>query len=78
MEENGVEVRVLTQDASTLTDATKLLKTAAQSGPVGGIFHLAVVSCFCHFSIIFLQDCSINLSQVLMLLISCWLGFHTF
>lgn len=44
LEESGVEVRVLTQDASTLADATKLLKTAAQSGPVGGIFHLAVVS----------------------------------
>lgn len=43
LKESGVEVRVLIQDASTLADATKLLQQAAQTGPVGGIFHLAVV-----------------------------------
>lgn len=39
----GVNVRILTQDASTVEGATKLLKEAAKEGPVGGIFHLAVV-----------------------------------
>ncbi|KAK3875727.1 hypothetical protein Pcinc_019416 [Petrolisthes cinctipes] len=43
LEASGVEVRILTQDASTLVDATKLLNMAAQSAPIGGIFHLAVV-----------------------------------
>lgn len=42
--ESGVSVRVLTQDASTLAGAKALLKEAAQEGPIGGIFHLAVVS----------------------------------
>ena len=42
--ESGASVRVLTQDASTLAGAKTLLKEAAQEGPVGGIFHLAVVS----------------------------------
>ncbi|XP_063877296.1 fatty acid synthase-like isoform X1 [Scylla paramamosain] len=40
---SGASVRVLTQDASTLAGAKALLKEAAQDGPVGGIFHLAVV-----------------------------------
>lgn len=39
----GVSVRVLTQDASTSEGAAKLLKEAAAEGPVGGIFHLAMV-----------------------------------
>lgn len=39
----GVNVRVLTQDASTPEGAAKLLKEAATEGPVGGIFHLAMV-----------------------------------
>lgn len=38
-----MNVRVLTQDASTLAGAKALLKEAAQNGPIGGIFHLAVV-----------------------------------
>lgn len=42
--DSGVSVRVLTQDASTLAGANALLKEAAQDGPIGGIFHLAVVS----------------------------------
>lgn len=42
--ESGVSVRVVTQDASTLAGAKALLKEAAHDGPVGGIFHLAVVS----------------------------------
>lgn len=37
---------MLTQDASTLAGAKTLLKEAAEDGPVGGIFHLAVVSDF--------------------------------
>ena len=41
---SGASVRVLTQDASTLAGAEALLKEAAEDGPVGGIFHLAVVS----------------------------------
>nr|QDK64693.1 fatty acid synthase [Macrobrachium nipponense] len=41
--ESGISVRVLTQDASTIEGATALLKEAAKEGPVGGIFHLAVV-----------------------------------
>lgn len=41
--ESGVSVRVVTQDASTLAGAKALLKEAAQDGPIGGIFHLAVV-----------------------------------
>ncbi|XP_071547019.1 fatty acid synthase-like [Panulirus ornatus] len=41
--ESGVTVRVLTQDASTTTSATLLLQMAAEDGPVGGIFHLAMV-----------------------------------
>lgn len=40
---SGVSVRVMTQDASTHAGATILLKMAAEEGPVGGIFHLAVV-----------------------------------
>lgn len=39
----GVNVRVLTQDASTPEGAAKLLKEAATEGPVGGIFHLAMI-----------------------------------
>ncbi|XP_068233154.1 fatty acid synthase [Palaemon carinicauda] len=41
--ESGINVRVLTQDASTVEGATTLLKEASKEGPVGGIFHLAVV-----------------------------------
>ncbi|KAK7080813.1 hypothetical protein SK128_019450 [Halocaridina rubra] len=41
--EAGINVRILTQDASTIEGATALLKDAAMEGPVGGIFHLAVV-----------------------------------
>lgn len=42
--DSGVSVKVLTQDASTLVGAKALLKEASQDGPIGGIFHLAVVS----------------------------------
>lgn len=44
--ESGVSVRVVTQDASTLGGAKALIKEAAQDGPIGGIFHLAVVSSY--------------------------------
>ncbi|KAG7154441.1 Fatty acid synthase-like [Homarus americanus] len=40
---SGVSVRVMTQDASTIAGATTLLQTAGEEGPVGGVFHLAMV-----------------------------------
>ncbi|XP_046403851.1 fatty acid synthase-like [Ischnura elegans] len=39
----GINVRVSTEDVSSLQSAERLLKFAAQEGPVGGIFHLAAV-----------------------------------
>lgn len=41
---SGADVRVLKKDASTLEGANDLLKSASAIAPVGGIFHLAVVS----------------------------------
>ncbi|CAL4149895.1 unnamed protein product [Meganyctiphanes norvegica] len=41
--EQGVYVNVLCQDASTTASAEKLLKEAQKMGPIGGIFHLAMV-----------------------------------
>ena len=41
----GINVRVLKQDASTLNGAKLLLQEAGVKHPVGGIFHLAMVSC---------------------------------
>ncbi|XP_039596427.1 fatty acid synthase [Polypterus senegalus] len=41
--EMGVQVLVSTNDVSTLDGATQLLEDAAQLGPVGGVFHLAMV-----------------------------------
>ncbi|XP_076049052.1 fatty acid synthase-like [Oratosquilla oratoria] len=41
--EMGVKVSVLRQDASDVKGAKELLKEAMKDGPVGGIFHLAMV-----------------------------------
>nr|XP_045622655.1 fatty acid synthase-like [Procambarus clarkii] len=39
----GASVQIMTQDASTFAGATTLLQKAAEEGPIGGIFHLAMV-----------------------------------
>ncbi|XP_041672485.1 fatty acid synthase [Cheilinus undulatus] len=39
----GVEVLVSTKDVSTLEGTEKLIKEASSLGPVGGVFHLAMV-----------------------------------
>ncbi|XP_033896426.3 fatty acid synthase-like [Acipenser ruthenus] len=42
-QEMGVQVLVSTSDVSTLKGTQRLIKEACQLGPVGGIFHLAMV-----------------------------------
>lgn len=46
----GIQVLVSTRDVGSLEGAQKLITEAAQLGPVGGIFHLAMVqsAIFCH------------------------------
>lgn len=40
----GIQVLVSTSDASSLDGARTLVAEATQLGPVGGVFHLAMVS----------------------------------
>lgn len=40
----GVEVLVSTRDVSTLEGTKKLIMEASALGPVGGVFHLAMVN----------------------------------
>lgn len=40
----GVQVLVSTSDVSTLEGTERLITEACQLGPVGGIFHLAMVT----------------------------------
>lgn len=44
--DHGFNVRVSKTDAATLEGATRLLTEANELAPVGGIFNLALVSCF--------------------------------
>lgn len=39
----GIQVHVSTRDVSTLEGTEHLITEACQLGPVGGIFHLAMV-----------------------------------
>ena len=41
--ESGVKVVISTSDVSTLEGATELIKESKSLGPIGGIFHLAMV-----------------------------------
>lgn len=40
----GVQVLVSTSDVSTMEGAQRLITEAGKLGPVGGIFHLAMVT----------------------------------
>ena len=48
--QKGVDIRVVTSDVAKKDDAEQLLRDSAKRGPVGGIFHLAVVSKVCYFT----------------------------
>ncbi|XP_070581121.1 fatty acid synthase-like [Ptychodera flava] len=41
--QHGVKVSISTEDISTIDGADALIKTTSQSGPIGGLFHLAMV-----------------------------------
>lgn len=42
-QEMGIQVKVSTSDVTVMEGAEKLISESCQLGPVGGIFHLAMV-----------------------------------
>lgn len=79
----GIEVHVSTSDVSTLKGTERLITEACQLGPVGGIFHLAMVifhisNLYLHlfqfkFIIFFIRNRMVSL---LFMLISCVYRFY--
>lgn len=53
----GIQVHVSTSDVSTLEGTERLITEACQLGPVGGIFHLAmVIFCIYFFPFCFTRN----------------------
>lgn len=60
----GVEVLVSTSNVSTLEGAERLIVEASALGPVGGVFHLAMVTFIPHINIhLYSHDLSVWSSQ---------------